>query len=213
LLLLDELEQLVWRPVVYKDELFDAWRELAQDRQMTLAVTTHSTPADLFAGTDFGTRFYELFHSLHLGLLDEAAARDVLAVPTQRVDLAAPPEEIDYFLAQTGPHPFFLQLAGLYLFESLAGGSYSRAEANRRFTAAAEPFWEELWDSLSPLAQLHYPSGAMKSADGMAGRQLRVLANRGLVVSDTAGYRPFSEGFARWVGRIRSAHEAAATPT
>jgi hypothetical protein len=31
-----------------------------------------------------------------------------------------------------------------------------------------------------------------------------------LVVADGSGFRPFSDGFAAWVGRLRAASEAAA---
>ena len=97
----------------------------------------------------------------------------------------------------------------MYLFEALSR-SYSQAEAWRRFQAAAAPHWQELWDSLSPLAQRHYPTLPTKSADGMAARQLRLLANRGLVIADGNGFRPFSDGFATWVRRQRAAGEAVA---
>ena len=44
----------------------------------------------------------------------------------------------------------------------------------------------------------------------MAARQLRLLANRGLIIADGSGFRPFSDGFATWVRRLRAAGEAAA---
>ena len=144
-----------------------------------------------------------------MGLLDAAAARALLTAPAERAGLIVPDEAADELLAQAGPHPFYLHLAGHYLFEALTG-AYSTAEAWRRFQAAATPLWQELWDSLSPLAQSHYPTLPTRSASGMAARQLRLLANRGLVVADTSGFRPFSDGFAAWVGRLRAAAVAAA---
>ena len=75
---------------------------------------------------------------------------------------------------------------------------------------AAEPYWQEMWESLSPLAQEHFPVSMVREGGGMGGRQLRILANRGLVVPDEGGFRPFSGGFAAWLARMRAALQAAA---
>lgn len=218
LLFLDELEQLIWRPAVFDDNLFGAWHELARHGQLGLAVTAHTTPADLLAQGGYTASFHELFQPLNLGLLDDAAARELLATPPQAAGLSLPDGAVDHMLDYAGPHPFFLQLAGFYLFDALARGQYSQAGVASNFVAAAEPQWQDVWDSLSPLAQAHYPAGHVRQDrvalvgagdDGMAGRQLRILANRGLVAADANGYRPFSHGFAGWVARQRAATEAA----
>lgn len=210
LLFLDELEQMVWRPAEFDDNLFDAWLELGREGAMALVTTVHVAPAELFAQSGLRTRFYELFRQLDLGLLDTTAARALLTVPVERAGLALPVGAGERLLALAGPHPFFLQLAGLYLFDALAGGDDALDRVAHRFEAAATPHWQELWDGLSPLAQSHYPATHTKPPAGMAGRQLRILANRGLVVADESGFRPFSEGFAHWLGRVRAAGEAAA---
>ncbi|WP_374688017.1 hypothetical protein [Promineifilum sp.] len=207
LLFLDEFEQLIWRPAVFDDGLYDAWHELGREGALGLAVASHSAPADLLAQGGFHSRMYELFRPFDLGLLDEAAARDLLTVPAERAGLAVPAGAADHLLAQAGPHPFFLQLAGLYLFDGLARGQYSRAEVTAQFEAAAIPFWQELWDNLSPPAQAHYPAAALREKEGVAGRQLRTLAHRGLLVAEGDAYRPFSEGFANWLARLRAAQE------
>ena len=213
LLCLDELEQLVWRPAVFDDALFDAWLELGREGAIGFAATAHVAPAELLAQAGYRTRFYELFRQIDLGLLDDAAARSLLTVPAERAGLAVPGGVAEVLLAQAGPQPFFLQLAGHYLFEGLAGGAFDQTTVTRRFQAAAAPHWQELWDSLSPPAQSHYPTARANATGGMAGRQLRLLANRGLVVADDSGFRPFSDGFAAWVGRLRAAGEAAAVAT
>lgn len=215
LLFLDELEQLIWRPAVFDNNLFAAWHELGRDGQLGLAVTAHDTPADLFVQGDYTAPFHELFQSLNLGLLDAAAARELLTTPSQAATLSLPEGTVDHLLDRAGPHPFFLHLAGLYLFDALARGIYSGAAVEAHFVAAAEPYWQEMWDSLSPLAQAHYPAGIVgrdrvSDDKGMAGRQLRILVNRGLAAADAGGYRPFSQGFADWVARQRAAAEAAA---
>lgn len=210
LLFLDELEQLVWRRAVFTDDMLNAWHELGRDGLAGFAITAHTAPAELLAQEGSTSPFYELFHQLNLGLMDERSARDLLRVPIERAGMSAPEEAVEHLLAQAGPHPFFLHIAGLYLFESLLRATYSRAEVTRQFEAAAEPYWQDLWETLSPLAQSHYPVASSSTTEGMGGRQLRILANRGLVLAEQSEYRPFSEGFARWLRRMQAAIQAAA---
>jgi hypothetical protein len=210
LLLLDELEQVVWRPAVFQNDLFDAWHELGREKLVGFAVTGHSSPADVLAQGGSHSRFYELFKQLDLGLLDETAARDLLIAPAQRAGFGLPDGAVDHLLALAGPHPFYLQLAGYYFYDALARKSYTRVGVANLFETAAAPYWQELWDSLSPLAQAHYPKGKTGESGGMAARQLRILGNRGLVAADESGFRPFSEGFANWLKRHQAATEAAA---
>ncbi|HMT19812.1 MAG TPA: hypothetical protein PKE20_00970, partial [Promineifilum sp.] len=210
LLFLDELEQLVWRRTVFTDDLLNAWHEIGREGLVGFAMTAHTTPADLLAQEGFASSFYELFHPLNLGLMDEPSARGLLRVPIERVGMTVPDESVERLLALAGPHPFFLQIAGLYLFESLSRDAYSRAEVTRQFEAAAEPYWQDLWETMSPLARSHYPLTQAKAMEGMGGRQLRILANRGLVLASESEYRPFSEGFARWLRRMEAAMQAAA---
>ncbi|HRO25269.1 MAG TPA: hypothetical protein PLR07_13360, partial [Promineifilum sp.] len=192
------------------DGFFAAWHELGREGLVQFVVAAHSTPADILAQADLKSSFYELFQSVNLGLLDESAALSLLAIPIRRAGMSVPDGAAEYLYLHAGPHPFFLHLAGLYLFDAIAGGNYSRGEVVRQFEIAAEPFWQELWDSISPLAQSHYPTTLIRVSDGMGGRQMRILANRGLVVVEEGGFRPFSDGFARWLARMQAAIEAAA---
>lgn len=209
LLFLDELEQLVWRPSLFGDSFLDVWRELIDGGQFGLTLTSHASPADLLAQNGYSSSFYTSLQSINLGLLTQIAASDVLAVPLQRAGFDVSGEIVDYFVDKAGPHPFFLQIAGRYLFDSLAERSYTRSEVDRLFTLAAEPFWQELWDSMTPLAQEYYPTNSSMIFEGMAGRQWRIIANKGLAIADEEGIRPFSSGFADWLGRMRAAVEAA----
>lgn len=213
LLFLDDLEQLTWRPSLFDDGIFNAWHELGREGAMSFAITAHTPPADLLTQAGYNSRFYDLFQPVTLGLLDEQSARDLLTVPIRAAGLSVPQGADEYLFLHAGPHPFFLHLAGYYLFEALAGSTYSRGDVIRRFEIAAEPYWQEMWESLSPLAQSFYPSSLTRVAEGMGGRQLRILANKGLVVADDVGYRPFSDGFARWLARMQAAMQAAAAVT
>ena len=210
LLFLDELEQIVWRSGTFGDDLFNVWHELGRDGVMGFIVTVHDSPADLLAQNDIDSAFYDLFQPCPLGLLERQAADDLLTLPVRGAGLQIPSGAAENLYLHAGPHPFFLQLAGFYLFDALANGTYAQGEVVRRFEMAAEPYWQEMWESLSPLAQDHYPTSMRRESGGMVGRQLRILANRGLVIPDEDGFRPFSSGFAAWLARMRAALQAAA---
>lgn len=218
LLLLDEFEQLVWRKAIFDDHLLNAWHELGREGLLRFGVSGHTTPSDLLAQSGSSSVFYELFHPLTVGLMDEFSARDLLTVPMDRDNLTIPDGAVNRCLALAGPHPFFLQLAGYYLYEGMSRGDYSDAQFDEQFSAAAMPYWQEIWDSLSPLAQAHYPlepvpaddANGVTSLTTSSVRQLRILANRGLVRQGEDVYRPLSEGFAGYLHRIKSAGEAAA---
>lgn len=210
LLFLDELEQMTWRPAAFDDNLFDAWQELGREG-MGFVVTAHASPADLLAQGGYQSRFYELFGQLAVGLLDDAPARALLATPVERAGIAVPNGLVDQLMEEVGPHPFFLQLAGLYLYEGLARRSNAPAQIIAHFRAAAAPYWQEMWDGLSPLAQSHFPLALTRATGGVADRQMRVLANKALVITDNTGFRPFSAGFADWVRRRQTATEVAAS--
>lgn len=196
---LDGLEQLLERPHEFNDVLFETWRELAEGQQM-LVVTTSGRPlADLFRQAGLATKFYTTFNQLDLGLLDEQSAHDLLTVPAQQRGLKIPAGAVSHLLQLGGPHPLYLQIAGKYLFAGLAVQSYSWAEVKERFTRAAEPHWRALWQSLSPPAQEHFPLKPTIPASGIATRQYRLLAGKGLLIQEGERYRPFSEGFAFWV--------------
>lgn len=219
LLILDEFEQLAWRSPIFDNYFLDTWRELGQERLLRFVLTVQSPLPDLLAQTHAESRFYELFQQIDLGLLDWDASRELLSLPVERAGYSVPRGAVEHLLLQAGPHPFFLHIAGHYLFVSLANRSYSPSQISRWFTSAATPFWQEIWDSLSPLAQSHYPL-TLKMTDNepspaaaeslMSNRQLRILARRGLLIEDEDGYRPLSEGFADFIRRVRSATEAAA---
>lgn len=209
-LLLDELEQLTWRPAIFDDDLFGAWHELGREKLVGFAVTAHTSLLDLSAQGEYRPQFFELLQQINLGLLDETAARQLLSEPCRAAGFVVPEGAVEYLYLHAGPHPFFLQLAGFYLFEALAQSIYSRGEVIRQFEMAAEPYWQEMWESLSPLAQAHFPTSQARMSDGMGGRQLRIMANRGLVFADDSGFHPFSDGFARWLARMQAAIESAA---
>jgi hypothetical protein len=217
ILFLDEFDQLVWQAELFGEHIFNAWYELGLERLLQIICTTHSPPADLLAQINAESEIYEMFQQIDIGLLDHESARALLTIPVERAGITLPNDAVDELLSLAGPHPFFLHLAGLYLYDSLTRQEYSFEQVAEQFIIAATPYWQELWDSLSPLAQQHFPvedtnkfaeSDLAQPEAAMSMRQLRILVNRGLVIQNDRGYQPFSSGFGQHLRRIRSAGEA-----
>jgi hypothetical protein len=203
-LVLDDVEQLAWRPRTLGAGLVDGLRALAAEQQVTLVVAATAPLGEVFMpGHAYGP-FAALFRQLDLGLLDDESARSLLMRPG--VETEGIPNAGDDLIALAGPHPFYLHLAGHYL----VCGPNEKPPADC-FSAAAEPFFQDLWESLSPLAQSALLARSPATNPVMA-RQLRVLANRGVLVPKGEGYRPFGRAFEAWLNRQAAAKVAVLAP-
>ncbi len=211
-LLLDEFEQIAWRVPIFGTELFDALERLAQQGHLLIITGSQETPADLMLRANLKSELYRELKHFDLGLLDPEPARDLLTRPLEGAIYPVEAKAVEQLLALAGAHPFYLQLAGRLLYDTVAQPDYAPADVGIRFRVAAEPFWAELWDSLSPLARAALLP-VDKSAELIpAGRVMRQLSVRGVVVPADEGYRPFSEGFAIWLGSQAAARMAQPAP-
>lgn len=213
-LMIDHLEQLVWRPRAFDPALPETLRELAADGIITLLATSRLPAAELTTAAPENRRetltdLLRLLRPFDLSLLDADAALALASEPLGASGLAVPDDAAAHLLEIAGPHPFFLHLAGHFLFEELSQGAYDREAFDARFAAAAEPFWQQSWESLSPLAQSQFITDTTRPDSPIAARQMRILANRGLLLPEGDSYRPFSRGMGAWLGRLRSAQSVA----
>ena len=105
--------------------------------------------------------FFNIFSELLLGLMPIDEARGLLAALSQegrslgqtgRERPGLCEEEIDLGLELAGPHPFFLQIAGFYLYEMPGRGRphspIAYDQMARRFNAEAEDHYRYLWSQL-----------------------------------------------------------------
>lgn len=198
-LLLDEFEQIAWRVPVFGTELFDTLERLVRQGLLRLVTGSQESPADLMLRANLKSELYRELKHFDLGLLDKTAAHELLTVPMAGAIHPVETRAVDQLLALAGAHPFYLQLAGRLLYDTVAQPDYAPADVSIRFRVAAEPFWAELWDSLSPLARAALLPESKRAELIPAGRVMRQLSVRGVVVPADEGYRPFSEGFAIWL--------------
>ncbi len=155
--------------------------------------------------------FFNIFSEVNLGLLPEDEARGLLASLSAQGDgQGFCDEEIDLALELAGPHPFFLQIAGFYLYESPRRGQPQPPEAYdrvaRRYNAEAEDHYRYLWSQLSAEEQQALLSPNMASE---AAR--RALLARAVLSEQGRRYVPFGHAFAVFLEAKR--HEERVTPT
>jgi hypothetical protein len=198
-LCLDDVEVLLERPSEFNDKLFSTWRALGEARQLAFVTASQRPLTDIFKEANRATRFPTLFRQLNLGLLGQDAAYELLNEPMARQGLVVPAAAFEQLLALCGPHPFYLQVAAVSLFQDLLAGHYRAGLLAEQFRRQAEPHWRDLWQSLSPLAQTLLSLPLKPDAPARIAREYRLLAQQGVLVEENGRYRHFSQGFAGWV--------------
>jgi hypothetical protein len=198
-LCLDDVEVLLERPAEFSSNLFTIWRTLGEARQMAFVTASQRPLTDIFKETNRATRFSTLFRQLNLGLLGQDAAYALLNEPMARQGLVVPAAAFEQLLALCGPHPFYLQLAAVSLFQDLLAGHYRAEPLAGQFRRQAEPHWRDLWQSLSPLSQTLLSLPLKPDAPARIAREYRSLVQQGVLVEENGRYRLFSQGFADWV--------------
>ena len=198
-LCLDDIELLLTRPSKF-DNLFATWRILGEAHHLAFVTASQRPLTDLFKAANRTTRFPTLFRQLNLGLLSQDAAYELLNEPMARQGLVVPAAAFEQLLALCGPHPFYLQLAAVPLFQDLMRGQYQAKTLAEQFHRQAEPHWRDLWQSLSPLSQTLLSLPLKPDAPARIAREYRLLAQQGVLVEEGNGrYSLFSQGFADWV--------------
>ncbi len=174
---------------------FDGLRSLAQE-SFTLATATQYSLADLCRDKQFaGSKFWNIFQPVDLGLLSQAEAEEYIRARFEAVGIQVSQEDIDRLLLLAGRWPFFLELACYRLFEMKAGRS---EEWEMTFRQDANSHLRSLWDARTPderkALQWVLNVGQRLPDD----RICRSLERRGVLVKysqETSGYWVFSEAF------------------
>jgi hypothetical protein len=142
--------------------------------------------------------FFNIFSEIRVGLMPKEEAVDMMRGLSALTARAFTDEQINQLIALSGPHPFYLQIAGCYLEAVLAEANSSDlppdkwAQVRRRFLAEAEDHYRYLWGQLDSPEQ-----SALLNLDQVKPEALRQLQAKALV-DET---RPFSEGFAEFLSR------------
>lgn len=157
--------------------------------------------------------FFNIFSELQMGLMPRPEAIQLLHHLNNLAD--ADPftdPQIDFLLDLAGPHPFFLQVAGAYLYagrnEGLTG-TQLLTQVERRFRAEAEDHYRYLWDQLSVLEQ-----DALMHLNTADPDVKRLLNRKALVWEKEPGRtHPFSRTFASFLARTTPTDRPSRTPT
>lgn len=207
-LMLDEFESLAANPA-FGPGFYGELRSLAGELGVVYLTASKRGLFDLtYRHADLlSSPFFNIFSEETLGLLtlEESARllRGLSGLPDAR---PFSPEQIEFLVELAGPHPFFLQLAGSYLYGArpdTAAGHRVPDAVVRHFKAEAEDHFRYWWGQLSEREQL-----ALQRLDTavVAPELLRELATKALIRQTADGrWRPFSRAFAEFlvgVGKV-----------
>jgi hypothetical protein len=211
-LTLDEFEGLAQNPN-FEPDFYGELRSLAGELGIAYLTASKRGLYELtYHHTDtLSSPFFNIFSEMTLGLMAEDEARGLLETLSQQ---GSGPgfcdEEIELALELAGPHPFFLQIAGFYLYELPGRGEpqspdvYERAA--RRFTAEAEDHYRYIWSQLSDEEQQ-----ALLSPNMASELLRRTLQAKALIRQEQDRFVSFGHSFAIFLEGRR--HQKQASPT
>jgi len=211
-LTLDEFEGLARNPN-FEPDFYGELRSLAGELGIVYLTASKRGLYELtYHHTDtLSSPFFNIFSEMTLGLMAEDEARDLLQNLSQQ---GSGPgfceEESELALELAGPHPFFLQIAGFYLYELPGRGEPQSPDvyeqAARRFSAEAEDHYRYIWSQLSDEEQQALLSPNMASES-----LRRTLQAKALIRQEQERFVPFGHSFAVFLEGRR--HQKPASPT
>lgn len=154
ILVLDEFE-LIAANAHFGPALFNHLRGLAAQFPLQF-VTASCEPLGrlTFAHRDtLSSPFFNIFAPARLTLLVEPAARALLITLSTRHDRPFEAETVDFLLAEVGPHPLFLQIAGYRAWPLSEAGRLSaqaRATVQAQIASDLEQHLLYAWHTLDP---------------------------------------------------------------
>ncbi|MCA9935693.1 MAG: AAA family ATPase, partial [Anaerolineales bacterium] len=201
-LMLDEFESLASN-VAFNASFYGELRSLAGEIGVVYITASKRSLYDLtYQHADtLSSPFFNIFSEEPLGLLPHKEAVLLLGKLALRGQEPRPftPTQIEEMIRLAGPHPFFLQLAGYYLYAHENGQADDTVpdKVKRRFIAEAEDHFRYVWSQLTPLEQdalQHLPTISPEMKKGLLARAL-------LSEDEQERLRPFSTTFADFLNR------------
>jgi hypothetical protein len=222
-LLLDEFEN------VTKNENFDVGffyglRSLAIQYNLSLVTSSSQELIELTHSEAIrSSPFFNIFANINVGLFSEEESRQLIDAYLAKTSIQFSPASVDTILDVAGTYPFFLQVAGHFLFRAYQKGLGTAEQVEyllSRFDPEAAPHFDHYWQlanahehivlitlALLSLNDQQPPADsglpAIKNLYVRAEQTLPGLVRHGLVTSRQGHYALFSTSFARWiVGQI-----------
>ncbi|MCI0397990.1 MAG: protein kinase [Chloroflexi bacterium] len=200
-LMLDEFESLAANEA-FNASFYGELRSLAGEMGVVYLTASKRSLYDLtYQHADtLSSPFFNIFSEERLGLMPEEEARGLLAGLSAKdghEPFAA--EEINQVVDLAGTHPFFLQVAGHYLYaahEEELDGEQILATTARRFQAEAEDHYRYLWNQLHEVDQ-----DALLRPERASPELVKELQTKALLKPGEGRRQPFSRAFADFLGR------------
>jgi hypothetical protein len=222
--LLDEFET-VTQATSLDADFFSHLRSLATGRYIGLIFVTSSRQklSELSHAGIVGSPFFNIFETFFLKPFRAETAEATLEAALAGTGVAFDQQEQAYLIMLSGRHPFFLQMAASYLFDTYAIHGLEGAQLRparlerieREFLTQAEPHFGHYWGQstgrerifLATLSSLRHSGQRdrvidmeqLKQAYHEADIAARVLEDRGLVIRENGGYQIFSPLYERWI--------------
>jgi tRNA A-37 threonylcarbamoyl transferase component Bud32 len=202
ILILDEFEALA-RSTHFEPDFYGELRSLAGEVGVIYLTASKRSLYELTYrhSTTLSSPFFNIFSELPLGLMPEGEVHQLLThISNLGEKRRFGKAEINLALDWAGAHPFFAQLAGYHLWETLIEedppSPKNLEKVHRRFLAEVEDHYRYFWSQLeeSERTGILYPKRVTEDVR-------RKLQRRGLIQQHEKGWTPFSTSFADFVQR------------
>ncbi len=218
-LMMDEFEYVTQNPN-FKGDFFGGLRALAIHHGVALIPATRRELVDLCHSEEIkGSPFFNIFANVVLRPFSRAEVDELLGGYSAAAETEVTPAEHDFIWSLGGGYPFFVQMAGHYLFEGRAQGLDGEALAKftaSNFDAQADSHYTYLWShctesekiTLIVVLTLGLQKPSKKTAPTLenlarlrarAPQDLVTLGKRGLIVERDSVFSLFSPSLERWI--------------
>ncbi|HFQ94792.1 MAG TPA: ATP-binding protein [Anaerolineae bacterium] len=168
--------------------LFSFLRYMAANYDLSLVVVSHRRLAELCHAEIMDSPFFNIFALISLDALTETAARDLIAIPSQRYGRSLAPHA-DWLLDLAGTQPLFLQIACFYLLEAYRQGEpVDLARVADRFYQEAVDHFTYAWDHAGETTRRQWQADSQRESGPYghyltAGRAFRQFVGEQTAVS------------------------------
>jgi hypothetical protein len=183
-------------------------RAIATEGHITILATSYLNPINLEIASRFGSPWHNFFRVFFIGLFDDNEATEMLTVLSEKSGRQFTEAECAFLKDVFGNFPYYLQLAGSYVFED--GGFMTcsprfRTRLLMQAIANTSRQLEFVWphsirwlpnEVLEVLVKIAHDKSSTDK------KRLQILLDRGLVVEEGGKYRVYSRAFQEFLKQL-----------